>query len=201
MGKHDDYLSTSLWYREEIKDPYQVIAEFFSGDSIAGYRKTIKDVLISISKDELYRKDRPGDLLYEFKMIESVMNAAYLINEDKKKSPIEVRSHDLLNKSLYCGRQTYLTEWDYFPRSLSMKEYVNPYLAFKRFFRYQKLEEWKKDMQEILEYALTDMSFFEAGLTFDVLSIYVHLTKLLEAAHLVDVREVTHVGGYIKNRF
>jgi hypothetical protein len=30
MKKNDDYLSTSLWYRKVIKDPYQTIAEYFS---------------------------------------------------------------------------------------------------------------------------------------------------------------------------
>jgi hypothetical protein len=201
MKKQDDYLATSLWYREVIKDPYQVIAKFFTCATINSYRKTIKDVLISISKDKLYRKDSPGDLLLEFKMIESVINAAYLMNHEKKKSPIDISPTDVFNKNLYCGRHTYLTEWDYFPRSLSMKEFIDPYSVFKKFFRYQKLEGWKKDMQEILEYALADISFFEGGLTFDVLSIYFHLTKLLEAAHLIDVREVNHVGGRIKNRF
>ena len=32
----------------------------------------------------------------------------------------------------------------------------------------------------------------------DLLRIYFHLTKLMEAAHLIDVREVTHVGGELK---
>jgi hypothetical protein len=201
MKKHDEYLATSVWYREVIKDPYQVIAEFFTSATIASYRKTIKGVLIAISKEKFYENESPSDLLYDFKMIESVINAAYIINQEKKKPPIEVSPTDVFNKNLYCGIDSKDTEWDYFPRSLSMKEFIDPYLAFKKFFRYQKLGAWKRDMQKILQYAISDVSFFEAGLTFDVLSIYFHLTKLVEAAHLIDVRENTHVGGQIKNRF
>jgi hypothetical protein len=40
----------------------------------------------------------------------------------------------------------------------------------------------------------------EAGIDFDTLPIYFHLTKLVEAVHLIDVREITHIGGRIKNR-
>jgi len=201
MKKHDDYLATSIWYREVIEDPYQVIAEYFSYVSIDSFRKKFKGVLIAIEKDKLYRTDRPTDLLYDFKMIESVMNAAFIINHEKKKSPLDISPSDAFNKNLYCGRYSSHTDWDYFPRSISMKEFIDPYLAFKKFFKYKEIGEWKNVMERIFEYAITDASFFEGGLVFDALSVYFHLTKLFEAAHLIDVREVTHVGGMIKNRF
>ena len=43
-------------------------------------------------------------------------------------------------------------------------------------------------------------SLSEACVEMDTLSIYLFLTKLIEAAHLIDVREITHIGGMIKNR-
>lgn len=192
-----DYLATSCWYKEIITDPYQVIAELFTFADIAFYRKLIKGVVSFTYRSNIYRKDDPGSLLYEFKMLESAINAAYLINKQKKESPIEVDGYNLLNKNLYCGRHV-SNEWDYFPRSLSVKEYKNPYLVFKNFFKYQKLDKWKKDLQEVLEYSLYK---YTDGLELELLDIYFHLTKLIEAAHLIDVREITHVGGRIKNRF
>lgn len=197
--KHE-YLETSLWYKEKIKDPYQVIAEFFSAADIASHRKRIRDVLKAACSDHIWRKENPGDLLYDFKLIESVINAAYLINKEKKKSPIDIATYDLLNKNLYCGLHAGSNEWDFLPRSLSKKEYINPYLTFKRFFQYLKLHEWKQELSYLLDYALVNTSLSEAGIEIDVLSIYFHLTKLVEAAHLIDVREITHVGGHIKNR-
>jgi hypothetical protein len=200
MKKNNDYLSTSLWYRKEIKDPYQTIGEYFSYVTIDSFRKKIKGVLIAVEKDQLYRKDGPTDLLYDFKMIESVMNAAYIINQENKKSPFDISPADVFNKNLYYGRYSKRTEWDYFPRSLSMKEFIDPYLVFKKFFKTKEIGEWKNVMEKIFEYAITDASFIEGGLDLDALSVYFHLTKLFEAAHLIDVREVTHVGGQIKNR-
>jgi hypothetical protein len=32
------------------------------------------------------------------------------------------------------------------------------------------------------------------------LTVYMHLVKLVEAAHLIDVRETAHVRGDLKNR-
>lgn len=195
MENHASYLATSIWYKESIIDPYQVIAEYFKFDTVVSHRKTIKKVLKACSTDKLYRKSNPGQILYEFKMLESVINSAYIIIQDKKENPLVLNPADTLNKNLYCGRQQFLTEWDYFPRSLSMKEYINPYRAFERFFNYLSLEKWKLILQQILEYAISNTSFLENGETLDILSIYFHLTKLVEAAHLIDVREITHIGG------
>ena len=82
--KHD-YLDTSLWYREKINNPYQIIVDFFSAADIASHRRTIKSVLRAVCTNRIWRKDNPGDLLYDFKLFESVINAAYLINKEKKK--------------------------------------------------------------------------------------------------------------------
>lgn len=195
--KHD-YLETSIWYKERIKDPYQVIAAFFSAADIASHRKRIRVFLKASCSDKIWRKDNPGDLLHDFKLIESVINAAYVLNKEKKKSPIEITSYDLLNRNLYSNDMD--NDWNCFPRSLSRKEYINPYRVFKNFFDYQELEKWKKELQAILNYALVSTGLTESETELNVLSIYIHLNKLVEAAHLIDVREITHIEGHIKNR-
>lgn len=50
-------------------------------------------------------------------------------------------------------------------------------------------------MDTIVEYALASNT---DSCDLDLLRRYFHLTKLLEAAHLIDVREVTHVDGQLK---
>ena len=197
--KHD-YLETSLWYREEIADPYQTIAELFAAADIAFYRKTIKGVVQAACSCRIWRKDNPGDLLYEFKLFESVINAAYLINKEKKTSPLTISHKDMFNPNLYVGWHSNNTEWEYFPRLLSFKEFSNPYLVFKRFFKHLKIYQWKQELSYLLDYALVKTSLFEAGVEIDTFSIYFHLTKLVEAAHLIDVREISHIGGRIKSR-
>jgi hypothetical protein len=201
MKREQDYLETSIWYRERITNPYEVIAEFFFDADIATHRKMVRDILLAANSDKVYDKDSPSDLLLQFKFVESVINAAYLINEEGKESPIKIEKKDVFNPNLYCSWHKDLTEWDFFPRQLSLKEYINPYLVFARFFKHKALLEWKQELQEILDYALARSSISESTMNIDTLAAYFFLSKLIEAAHLIDVRETSHIGGYIKNRF
>jgi hypothetical protein len=200
MSQKHDYIESSIWYKEEISDPYQVIAEFFSAADLNSNRKIIKDLLFAANSEKIYNKDAPGDLLFHMKLFESLINAAYLINQEKKKSPLEIQNYEMFNPNLYRGWDKDSTDWDFLPRTLSLKEYKNPYVVFKRFFKFMDLPSWKKDLQEILDYALVKDSLFEAGVFINCLSIYLYLTKLIEAAHVIDARETYHIGGIIKNR-
>jgi hypothetical protein len=200
MKQQHNYIESSIWYKEEITDPYQVIAEFFSAADLNSNRKIIKDLLFAANSEKIYNKDSPGDLLFHMKLFESLINAAYLINQEKKKSPLEIPNYELFNPNLYRGWDKDSTDWDFLPRTLSLKEYKDPYVVFKRFFKFMDLLTWKKDLQEVLDYALVKDSLFEAGVFIDCLSIYLHMTKLIEAAHLIDVRETYHIGGMIKNK-
>ncbi|HEY4290234.1 MAG TPA: hypothetical protein VGN00_24200 [Puia sp.] len=195
-----DYLENSNWYKEEITDPYQVIAEFFSAADMKGHRKIIKDLLFAANSKKIYSKDSPGDLLFHMKLFESLINSAHLINQEKKKSPLEISDYDVFNPNLFRGWDSDSNDWDFLPRSLSLKEYRDPYVVFKRFFKFMDLASWKRDLQEVLDFALVKDFLFEAGVFIDCLSIYLHLTKLIEAAHLIDVRETYHIGGMMKNR-
>jgi len=200
MRKQDEYLATSHWYREVITDPYQIIAEFFSADDIASYREHIETLLLAAHSNDIWNKSSPGDLLYYLKLLESVINAAFLINKHKKHSPLNISERDIFNPNLYFGGHGGATEWGCFPRALSLEEYQDPYLAFRAFFKFMTLDQWKEELTEISECALVNMSLTEGGVEIDTLPLYIHLTKLVEAAHLIDVREINHIGGHIKSR-
>ena len=192
-----DLLATSGWCHRIITDPYQVIAEFFSVSSLASVRSAIKGLLLATNANKIYRKDSPAGVLFEFKVLESLIHAAHALYKDKKESPIEIENYNLFEKKFFCGWHAGSSDWDFFPRSLTEKEYKNPYLAFKKFFGYQDLPKWKDDLQEIMNYALSKNC---ESIDLPLLPLYFHLTKLVEAAHLIDVREITHIGGFLKNR-
>lgn len=201
MKQEREYLDTSIWYKEKITDPYQTFAEFFSSADVVSHKRTVNDALRAASSDRIYDKRNPGDLLFSLGLLESVINAAYLLNKEKGESPLSIEVGNVFDPNLFRGwLGGDLTDWDYFPRMLSLKEYKNPYIVFKRFFKFQKLADWKTDLRTIAEYALVKTSLSEACIEMDTLGIYLSLTKLIEAAHLIDVREVTHIRGVIKNR-
>lgn len=200
MKQELDYIETSIWYKDEITDPDQIIAEFFSAAGLDANRKIIRNLLFAANSTKVYNKDLPGDLLYHMGLFESLINAAYLINQQKRKSPLEISNYDVFNPNLFRGWGRDTTDWEFIPHSLSLKEYTNPYVVFKRFFKFKELAKWKSDLRDILNYALTKESLFEAAVYIDCLSIYLHLMKLIEAAHLIDVREIYHIGGMMKHR-
>src|SRR5437899_343690 len=100
--KHD-YLETSLWFKERITDPYQTIAGLFSAADIACYRKMIKDLVKTACSRGTWKKTTPGDLLYQLGLVESLINAAFLINKEKKRSPLSIDHKDIFNPNLYVG--------------------------------------------------------------------------------------------------
>ena len=201
MKQKLEYLATSIWYREKISDPYQIFAEFFSSADVASHKKTVDDSLRAASSRRIFDKRNPGDLLFSLGLLESIINAAYILNKEKKKSPLSIEASNMFDPNLFRGwLGGDLTDWDYFPRMLSWKEFKNPYVVLKKFFKFRSLMDWKTDLRTIAEYALVKTSLSEAGIDMDILSIYFFLNKLIEAVHLIDVREITHIGGTIKNR-
>lgn len=192
-----DVFGTRRWLYAEITDPYQVFAETFSHGDLAHFRNIIKKMLQYAEAEKIYKEEAPCDVLLNMKIILSVLMAAHAL-KDKKKGPIEVSEVDVFNKKYYCSNSRSLDPWSDFPRCLSKKEFCNPYLVFKKFFNYQALDKWMHDLEEIVDFAL---SRYRGELGLDMLAIYLHLTKLIEAAHLINVREVIHIGGILKNRF
>ncbi|SDE11739.1 hypothetical protein [Niabella drilacis] len=196
-----DPFKTTCWYGQPIRDPYQVFAGCFSNTSVSFYRDMIRDVLLHVTKVAIYKKTDPAGVYRCFKIIRSVMLAAYLI---KNRTGV-VLEEALMHRPLYCdepGDEGYC--WTSFPRVLSVEEYKNPYRALRHFFKFQSPQQWKACLQAIPERAYT---FFVDPGELEAMDLYLHLVQLMEAAHLINVREVTHVNGrlkpgmYLQNQF
>lgn len=200
MAKNEkikDVFDTQCWYYKVITDPYQVFAEAFSHSEMPHFRIVIKKILYYAEAEQIYKEKSPCDVLLYMKVIRSLIKAANVLKE-KKKSPINLLGVNLFDKRYYRSHYESTSEWEEFPRFVSLKEFGNPYLVFKKFFKYQRIEQWVHDLELLVDCALSRSS---GGLEMDMLTIYTLLEKLTEAAHLINVREVTHVGGILKNRF
>lgn len=191
-----DIFNTQRWFANDITDPYQVIAEFFSHAEVYHFRTVIKKLLFYAESDKIYDGKPPADVYLYMRIIDSLIRAAYSL-KDKRKGPLKVLKVDVFNKKYYCSHYKFSNEWTDFPRSLSIEEFCNPYRVFKKFFKYQDMAKWISDLELITDSALTPA---KGCLLLDSLTTYFYLAKLIEAAHLIDVREVTHIGGTLKNR-
>jgi len=141
----------------------------------------------------VYKGDSPGDVLLYNKLIRSLIKAAYALRH-KKHSVVTIKKEDLFHKKYYCSHYVSADVWKELPRCLSEKEYSDPYRVFQQFFCYRSLSNWLPCWEQVVENAFCSDSTSIA----DPLTVCFHLIKLVEAAHLVDVREVTHVGDCLK---
>lgn len=192
-----DPFETQCWLYDVVTDPYQVFAEAFSSASPASFRRFIINVLHFSETNEIFLEKSPCDTLFFMKIIRSVIKAADRL-KDIKQSDIMVAEGDLFNKKYFSSHFESLDQWEEFPRFLSVREFCNPYKVFRKFFGYQDAEKWQYDLKEIIDTALSQC---KGELHLEVISVYSHLSKLMEAAHLINVREVVHIGGILKSRF
>jgi hypothetical protein len=106
---------------------------------------------------------------------------------------------NLLHPALYFGWGRNNTIWDHFPRNLNMQEYIDPYLVLPQFFELYDLNEWCKELNNLLSDGLSShdpAEFF--GQDQNMLLIQKNLLKLIEAVHLIDVREVEYIDRFKK---
>ena len=192
--KHSkDPFKTQCWLCECITDPYQVIASFFAEAHMHHFRRLIKKLVCHASGAGVYKGDPPGDILLYSKIIRSLIKAAHALRHTKH-SAVTIKKEDLFNKKYYCSHYVSADAWKEFPRCLSEKEYSDPYRVFQQFFSYQSLSNWLQCWDQVVNNALNSDT---TSIT-DTLTVCIHLIKLVEAAHLVDVREVTHVGECLR---
>lgn len=157
---------------------------FFSAGDLNYHKECLKKLFEAASSNKIWSKENPGDLLYEFTLLESVINSAHLLVTDKKYRI----GPDLQANNFFDPSSCLLTEtnWNNFPRLLSFREFSNPYETFKHFFKYVSLTEWKQELQFLVDHALVNYSLFEAGIEMNTLFNYFQLTKLIEAAHIIN---------------
>ncbi|MDE3185665.1 MAG: hypothetical protein KGM16_19815 [Bacteroidota bacterium] len=191
-----DKFDTECWANDNIRDPYQVIAELFSASDMFHLNNTIKKLMECCISPKMYQCKPPADVLLYSRIIHSAIKAADVLKE-KQSSEIIIYENDLLNNKYFISHRVLHDDWTDFPRFLSRKEYCNPYLAFRKFFKYQSLDTWLTIWKNIVDGALCPE---EARFSINELSVYIHLIKLVEAAHLIDVRETVHVRGRLKKR-
>jgi hypothetical protein len=191
-----DEFDTLCWVNEIITDPSQVIAESFFCSGFYNLKSTIKKLMEYCISSKMYKEKPAADVLLYMRIIHSVIKAAHILKE-KKSSEIVLDKNDLLNNKYFFSNRTLDDDWTDFPRFLSKKEYCNPYKVFRKFFKYQALDSWLTIWKDIIDGALCPE---EARFSINELIVYTYLVKLVEAAHLIDVRETVHIRGRLKNR-
>jgi hypothetical protein len=193
--KENTYPMTLENTQSDLKNPYKVIEGFFSNATLDRSRKYISSMLKAAYSEDYWKKSDPGMLLFFQEQMEKLIKGSHLF-VDMGKDGISMKRSAILkdnilgneiDPSCYFGWHRDGAMWEFFPRNLTRKEFLNPYLAIQRFFEYKNLKNWLKDFKELISYSLS-LYGNESGMDFDYLEIYKYLQKLVEACHLIEVR-------------
>ncbi|GAB3418929.1 hypothetical protein [Niabella aquatica] len=186
---------TYCWMHEYITDPYQVLGGLFAEAHVYEFSKLVKKLVHYAAGEPIYKSRLTGDVLLYTKMIRSLIKAANAL-KSKERNLVVINQEDLFNKKYYCSHYVTADAWREFPRHLSKKEYCNPYLVLKKFFNCQPLTDWLQCWELVIQGAFCNDGVYAPVVP---LKVYSYLAKLVEAAHLIDVREVAHVGNCLKD--
>lgn len=184
-----DHFPTRLTMKM-IANPFSVINEFFDQEiDIVNAREELKNWWRSAFSEKcLLTKSEMVSLIGFRDQLLTLIEASSLLPVAVEEF-IEMEGNELLNTSNFCGslHEGY-TPWDYFPRYLNKKEYVNPQLMLSKFFAYKTLPEWRDVLEELFSAAISDCSIHTCTNDEDIMKSCEYIMKLFEALYLLKIR-------------
>lgn len=173
----------------------QTIADFFSAYALPQATKLLRTSLKAANSNKVWKAESPADLICFYEHLTQLLHAVFTLmeednsmNDARLSSPVDNALFN--NYQTWCGWHRNSTPWDFFPRHLSGKEFLNPVKAMKKITRFQSLTQWKNQLSNILQYALSKADYAELGNGQGILQSWLLMHKLLEATHLVEVRAI-----------
>lgn len=93
-----------------------------------------------------------------------------------------------LDPKHYTGKHRYHTAWEYFPRHLSLPEFIHPHKAINKCMAHASYSSWKLLFRELLHTALSNETIYSCVEDINIRETEFLLKKFIEAAHIIQVR-------------
>ncbi|MGG5210884.1 hypothetical protein ACQWU4_18340 [Chryseobacterium sp. MIQD13] len=145
----------------------QLMENYFKLNDLTASKELLNDIISYAVKRNSWIKEHPSVLLHFKQAMQSFIRAGYLIALQEKKRATTIQLEEV--SPLVLGL-------------LSEKEYQNPLLVFKKAFKEYTIKEF--------DYFMSGMVYFSLGIydhlpERNMISPYIHLTKMLDAAYLI----------------
>ena len=164
MKKNTICFETRFWYAYEIENPFEVIDAFFDYADLDHYKQRLAEAVLYISKQEVYKKEYPGQVFVFYTTLRSFLKACFCLQYKRKKWKVKQSSD--CKSILHQG-------------SLTKEEYANPFTVFQIAFAENSLDEFEFFLCEIIHISLSpNIVEFD----YDLITPYIHLTKMLDAS-------------------
>lgn len=149
----------------------QLMETFFQLNDLAATKELLNTIMNYAVKRNSWIKEDPSVIYHFHQAMRSFMRAGYFIMLKEKKLAVNTQWEDVSPQALGL---------------LSEKEYQNPMLVFKKAFKEYSIKEF--------DYFISGMVYFSLGIydnlpERNMISPYIHLTKMLDAAYLIIERK------------
>jgi len=180
----------------QFSDPFQMIATLFDSASPHYYKSFVKEVILYSSLNNAYYHKSTSSMLFLRQNIKQFIKLAYAVYKAGYKSPLKIDDRELFDTRFYVASTQKQHSWLLRPLALTVAEYKNPYLVFKTVFEKENYKSLYAQFNALFECACSNNPILETQS--NLLSTYFVLYKIIEACYLIDVREVLHIGGWLK---
>jgi hypothetical protein len=173
----------------------QSIHDFFDCYHLEAAIKEAEKMIKQAARHKAWRTKNPYRPVFFTGKLQELVTAAFTITEHHAQreaciiEPVnEEGLPDLEQKQHFVSRYRSCTTWSNIPRHLTAAQYHDPYIAIKKFTSYATAIEWKQIGHDLAEYALTNYPIDEEYPAHRLLTIRLHILRLIEACHLLAVR-------------
>lgn len=175
MKKNKMHFESKFWAAYEIGSHFEVMDAFFDYADLEYYKRRLDQAVLYIHSDELYEKDYPGEVFIFYTVVRSFLKACFCLQSKREKWKVKEPSDckSILHQA-----------------SLTKEEYADPLIVFQKAFAYKTLDEFEFFLAEVVHVSLCS-SIDELGC--DLMTPYIHLVKMLDAAQLIRERGIEKV--------
>ncbi|MEP7232921.1 MAG: hypothetical protein ABI691_21860 [Ginsengibacter sp.] len=138
---------------------------------------------------KVWRHDVPANALCFMENMEQLLAAAYTLHN----------SHNVNDEAITATGVTGVTDitagaapnghqnnaWEYFPRSLTLRQFGNPLMAINQCCSYMPGAEWKQLLRDITECALGNTTLYELLPDCNILRVRRYLLRLVEGCYII----------------
>ncbi|WP_026703647.1 hypothetical protein [Flavobacterium soli] len=175
MKKDKVSFETRFWSGFPARNPFGVFDAIFDFAHLDYYKQNLREAVLHCYKGKVYRQDNPYTVFTFYTAIRDFVKVCHFLKGKSKKW--KVRESSRLETAFHLS-------------SLTKEEFDNPFLVLDRAFKERTLQEFEFFLSEITELSL---SAYNEEPNTDLLTPYIHLTKMLEAGELMRERGVERV--------
>lgn len=184
---------TQIFEDKDVLYAYRSIHDFFDNYHFSAAVKETNRIIKAAASEKAWLTRRPYRPVYFMEIMQPLLVAAFMLEKNFSRRACCILVSDdgtpnLAQAQHFVGRHRYSNAWNCMPRHLNAAQYHDPYLAIRKFTAYETEAAWKQACKDLAEYALSNSSIADEYPLSEMLAIRLHLLRLLEACHLLQVR-------------